>query len=173
LPVWEDVIFFSSLLLCALCGLCGKNFLLLQLGGEWQQRDVARAFDRFAEPPLVARARARHAARQNFASILYEWLKHLDLLVVDEVHALDAEPANLLLAEVLALAAAARAARAATTRATGTAALAALASPSATGESFAAWRTAAGMPFGAVCAATGGPFRARRARSRRDSGCFW
>jgi len=60
------------------------------------------------------------------------------LLVVDKVHALDTEPANFLLAEVLALAAAARAARAATTRAAGTAAFAALASPSATGESFAA-----------------------------------
>src|SRR3979490_553475 len=131
--------FFLFFLLCALCGLCGENFLVLQLGRERQQCDVACALDRFTEPPLVARARARHAARQNFASILHEWLKHLDLLVVDEVHALDAEPANFLLAEVLALAAAARAARAATTRAAGTAAFAALASPSAAaGESFAA-----------------------------------
>src|SRR3979490_135556 len=165
--------FFLFFLLCALCGLCGEYFLVLQLGRERQQRDVACALDRFAEPPLVARARARHAARQNFASILHEWLKHLDLLVVDEVHALDAEPANLLLAELLALAAAARAPRRATPRAPRTAAFAALAPPPATGVSFAAWRTAAGMSFGAVCTATGGPFRARRARSRCGSGCFW
>jgi len=85
---------FLFFLLCALCGLCGENFLVLQLGRERQQCDVACALDRFPKPPLVARARARHAARKNFASILHEWLKHLDLLVVDEVHALDTEPAN-------------------------------------------------------------------------------
>src|SRR5260221_4715822 len=115
--------------------------LALQFGGEGQQRDVARAFDRFAEPPLVARACTRHTARQNLASLLYERLEHLDLLVVDEVHALNAEPANLLLAEILALAATARAARSATWAA-GTAAIAALTSPSATGLAFSVRSTA-------------------------------
>jgi superfamily II DNA or RNA helicase len=57
-------------------------------------------------------------------------LEHLDLLIVDEVHALDAEAANLLLAEKLALSAAARATGTAwTSRATGTAFTALAATP--------------------------------------------
>jgi hypothetical protein len=80
----------------------------LELSGEGEQRDVACALDGFAEPPLVARARTCHAARQNLAALLHERLKHLDFLVIDEVHVLDAKAANLLLAEILALSAAAR-----------------------------------------------------------------
>jgi hypothetical protein len=45
-----------------------------------------------------------HAARQNFAALLHEWLEHLHFLVVDEVHFLDTEAANLFLAKILALA---------------------------------------------------------------------
>ena len=67
-----------------------------------EQRDVARPLDGFAEPALVARARAGHAARQNLAALLHERLEHLDFLVVDEVHFLDAEAANLFLAKILA-----------------------------------------------------------------------
>ncbi len=73
---------------------------------EWQQRDVARALDRFAEPPLVARADAGHAPRENLAAFLHELRQDVGALVVDEVHLLDAELADFLLAEVLALAAA-------------------------------------------------------------------
>jgi hypothetical protein len=73
---------------------------------EWQQRDVACALDRFAEPTLVARADAGHAARENFAAFLHELRQDVGALVVDEVHLLDAELADFLFAEVLALAAA-------------------------------------------------------------------
>jgi len=153
-----DCDFFLFLLLCALCVLCGENFLVLQLSRERNKRDVACALDRFAEPPLVARARARHAARQNFASILHEWLKHLDLLVVDKVHALDTRTGNLSSCGSTALAARARAARAATTRPPDRRPSRA-ASPPATGEFLRALASpSAGMPFGAVCTATGAPF---------------
>jgi hypothetical protein len=81
---------------------------------------------------------------------LHERLEHLGFFVIDEVHALDAEAANLFLAEILALAAAPRAAGSATTWATGTPAFAALASPTSTRVTFAALPTTAGMPFGAV-----------------------
>jgi hypothetical protein len=108
----------------------GVAFPALQLGGKGQQRDVTCALDRFAKPSLVARARACHPARQNLASLLYERLEHFDLLVVDEVHALDAKAANFLLPEILALAATARAARAAP-RTAGTAAFSTLTTPAA------------------------------------------
>src|SRR6202047_3076755 len=72
---------------------------------ERQQRDVAGALDGFAEPTLVARADAGHAARENFAAFLHELRQDVGALVVDEVHLLDAELADFLLAEILALAA--------------------------------------------------------------------
>ena len=86
-----------------------------------QQGDVARPLDGHAKPTLVARANARHPARQNLSALLYELRQDIRALVVDEVHLLDAELANLLLAEILALAAwpstgTARAARSTTTR---------------------------------------------------------
>src|SRR5579863_7938669 len=84
-----------------------KAFPLLQLSRERQQRDVARPLDRFAEPPLVARAGARHAARQDFSPLLHERLQLVHLLVIDEVHVIDAEAADFLLAKILALPAAA------------------------------------------------------------------
>jgi len=61
----------------------------------------------------VARADAGHAAGQNLAALLHELREDVGALVVDEVHFLDAELADFLFAEVLALAAA-RAAWAAT-----------------------------------------------------------
>ena len=78
------------------CGAAGKR----------QQRDVAGALDGHAEPTLVTRADAGHAARQNLAALLHELRKNVGALVVDEIHLLDAELADFLLAEILALAAA-------------------------------------------------------------------
>src|SRR3989454_7235091 len=52
----------------------------------------------------MPRAGTGHAPRQDLAALLHEWLKHLYLLVVDKIHPIDAEAANLLLAEVLPLA---------------------------------------------------------------------
>jgi hypothetical protein len=77
---------------------------------ERKQRDVAGALDGFAEPALVAGANAGHAARENLASLLHELREDVGALVVDEVHLLDAELADFLFAEILALTAA-RAAR--------------------------------------------------------------
>jgi len=70
-----------------------------------QQSDVARPLNGYAQPALVACANARHAARQNLAALLHELREDVRALVVDEVHLLDAELANFLLAEILALAA--------------------------------------------------------------------
>ena len=78
---------------------------------ERKQGDVARALDRFTEPALMAGANARHAARENLAAFLNELRQDIGALVVDEVHLLDTELADLLLAEILTLA---------TARATGT-----------------------------------------------------
>jgi len=72
---------------------------------EWQQSDVARTLDSHAQPALVTRANARHSPRQNLPAFLHELGKNVRAFVVDEVHLLDAELANLLLPEILALAA--------------------------------------------------------------------
>jgi len=72
---------------------------------ERQQSDIARALDGYAEPALVARADAGHAARKDFAALLHELRKDVGALVVDEVHFLDAKLADFLFAEILALAA--------------------------------------------------------------------
>src|SRR5208337_3288577 len=72
--------------------------------GKRQQRDIARALDGLAQPPLVARADAGHAPGQNLPALLHELRKYVRALVVDEVHLLDAELADFLLAEILALA---------------------------------------------------------------------
>ena len=89
-----------------LCVLCVKRFSLLQFRREGQKRDVARPLDGFAEPALVARADSGHAARKNLAALLHELREDVGTLVVDEVHLLDAELADFLFSEVLALAAA-------------------------------------------------------------------
>lgn len=74
--------------------------------GERQQRDIAGALDGFAEPALVTRADTGHAARENLAALLHELREDVGAFVVDEVHLLDAELADFLFPEVLALAAA-------------------------------------------------------------------
>ena len=53
----------------------------------------------------MARADAGHAARENFAALLHELGEDVGALVVDEVHFFDAELADFLFAEILALAA--------------------------------------------------------------------
>src|SRR6266581_4417835 len=73
-------------------------------GGKRQQSNVARALDGFAQPALVARARAGHAPRKNLAAVLHEGLEHFHLLEVNKVHTVHAEPADLLFAEELPLA---------------------------------------------------------------------
>src|SRR5467141_4592544 len=73
--------------------------------GKWQESDVARPLDGHAQPALVPRANARHTARQNLPALLHELGKNVRAFVVDEVHLFDAELANLLLSEILALAA--------------------------------------------------------------------
>jgi hypothetical protein len=116
--------------------------------GEGHQRDVAGALDGYAEPTLVARADAGHAARENLAALLHELREDVGALVVDEVHLLDAKLADFLLAEILALAARASAG---TARSTG-AAFATRATVTA------AWAVSATVATGAVTSrcATGG-----------------
>ena len=72
---------------------------------EGQQGDVARSLDGHTQPALVASAYAGHPPRQNLPALLNELRQDVRALVVDEVHLLDAELANFLLAEILALAA--------------------------------------------------------------------
>src|SRR5467141_2238220 len=69
-----------------------------------QQSDVARPLDGHAQPALMTRAHARHSPRQNLPALLHELRQDVRTLIVDEVHLLDAELANLLLAEILPLA---------------------------------------------------------------------
>jgi hypothetical protein len=102
-----------------------------------QQRDIASALDRHAEPALVTRADAGHAARKNLAALLHELRKNVRALVVDHVHLFDAELADLLLAEILTLAARASAGTTGTSRA-------AFAARTA-GTAFAAWATGAAL----------------------------
>jgi len=71
---------------------------------ERQQSDVAGALDGHTQPALVPRAHSRHAPRENFPALLHELRQDVRALVVDEVHLLDAEFANFLFAEILALA---------------------------------------------------------------------
>src|SRR6266481_6731799 len=65
--------------------------------------DVPRPLNRHAQPALVPRAHAGHPARQNFSALLHELRQNVRALVVDEIHLLHAELANLLLAEILPL----------------------------------------------------------------------
>src|SRR6266403_1537689 len=65
--------------------------------------DVPRPLNRHAQPALVPRAHAGHPARQNFPALLHELRQDVRTLVVDEIHLLHAELANLLLAEILPL----------------------------------------------------------------------
>jgi hypothetical protein len=122
--------------------------------GKRQQSDVASALDSDAEPALVTRANAGHAARKNLAALLHKLGKNVGALVVDQIDLLDTELADFLFAEKLALAAArstgpsARTTRTTftasttTTRTTFTATTAATMSSVATTArtTFAAWR---------------------------------
>jgi hypothetical protein len=102
-------------------------------------RAMLRALDGHAEPTLVPRANSGHAAGQNLAALLYELRKDIRALVVDEVHLLDTEFADLLLAKILALATARAAGSSGTSR---TATRTTFATP-ATWSAFAA---SSGMP---------------------------
>jgi hypothetical protein len=67
------------------------------------ERNVARALDGHAEPPLMTGANAGHAAGKDLPALLHELRENVGALVVDEVHLLDAKLADFLLAEILAL----------------------------------------------------------------------
>ena len=73
---------------------------------EWKQGDVTGALDGLAQPALMARTDAGHATGQYLAALLHELRENVGAFVVDEVHLLDAELADFLFAEILALAAA-------------------------------------------------------------------
>src|ERR1039458_1132026 len=79
------------------------SFLPLELRRERQQGDVARLLDGVGKAPLVRRAYARNAAGDNFSPLRHEGVKHLDVLIVDVVDLLDAEPAHLFAPEILFL----------------------------------------------------------------------
>ena len=126
-----------------------------------QQSDVASALDGDAEPTLVTRADAGHAARENLAAFLHELGKNVGALVVDEIHLFDTELADFLFAKELTLAAARAAGSAA--RTTGTAFTASAAT--AAGTTFAtatAAAVAARATMTAVSSARGTAFTARR-----------
>jgi len=72
--------------------------------GKRQQSDVAGALDGDAEPALMTRANAGHAARKNFAALLHKLRKNIGALVVDQVHFLDTKLADFLFTEELPLA---------------------------------------------------------------------
>jgi hypothetical protein len=109
--------------------------------GKRQQGNVAGALDGHAEPALVTRADAGHAAWKNFAPLLHKLGKNVGALVVDQIDLFDTELADFLLAEELPLAARpsprASAGAAGTTRSTFTA------SATTTGTTFAASTSAA------------------------------
>ena len=70
-----------------------------------QQRDIAGALDGHAQPSLVPRADAGHAAWQNLAALLHELRQNIRALVIDKIHLFDTKLADFLFAEILALAA--------------------------------------------------------------------
>jgi hypothetical protein len=151
----------------------------LNAGGaacEREQGYVAGALDGYAQPALMARADAGHAARENFATLLDELREDVGAFVVDEVHLLDTEFADLLLAEILAFAAArapwpsagtARATFTTTATAATGAAFATATAASAHGTSLRAWGSASASPW--VSASTGASgWISAFARMRRD-----
>src|SRR5205807_10223148 len=70
-----------------------------------QQSNIARALDGHAQPALVPRADARHTAGQDLAPPLHEPRQDVRAPIVDQVHLLDTELANFLLAKKLPLSA--------------------------------------------------------------------
>jgi hypothetical protein len=116
----------------------------------------------------VTGADAGHAAGKNLAAFLHELGKNVGALVVDQVYLLDAELANLLLAEKLALAAARSAGTAAGSTGTARAAFTASATP-ATGSTFATATTAmAAVPTARTAFAA-----RRRSHGRCLCCCYW
>ena len=91
--------------LCAAWDDCARGVRARGATGEGHQGDVASALDGYAEPTLMARAHAGHAARENLAALLHELGEDVGAFVVDHVHLLDAKLADFFLAEILALAA--------------------------------------------------------------------
>src|ERR1700722_4868442 len=83
----------------------GRRWGPRRAAGKRQQGDVARTLDGHAEPALVAGTNSSHTPRENLAALLDKLREDVRTLVVDEVHLLDAKLADLLLAEILALAA--------------------------------------------------------------------
>jgi hypothetical protein len=118
--------------------------------GERHQSDVAGALDGYAEPTLVARADAGHAARKNLAALLHELREDVGAFVVDEVHFFYAELADFFLAEVLALAARASAGPARATTGTAFTARTAMTAAGAVSAT-----VTAGATFATGCAAGG------------------
>src|SRR5579884_4338069 len=72
-------------------------------GCERQQRDVASLLDRSSKTTLVGRADPTQPPRHNLSALGDELRQQPVILVVDGVNLLDAELANLLPPEVLAL----------------------------------------------------------------------
>src|SRR5690242_21390466 len=70
-----------------------------------QEREEARALDRFRELPLVAGRRPGDARRDDLARLVHEVLEDLDVLVVDPLDLFRGEAAELAAAEQRALAA--------------------------------------------------------------------
>src|ERR1700752_1784603 len=64
-----------------------------------QQREEARALDRFRQLALVARGGAGNARRDDLAGLVDEILQRLDVLVVDPFDLLGGEAAELAAAE--------------------------------------------------------------------------
>src|SRR5207247_10157382 len=67
--------------------------------GVRQQRQEARALDRLGQLPLIAGRGAGDARRDDLAGLVDEVLQHLDVLVVDPLHLLGREAAELAAAE--------------------------------------------------------------------------
>src|SRR5713226_7931598 len=67
--------------------------------GVRQQREEACALDRLGQLPLVAGRGAGDARRNDLAGLVDEVLQHLDVLVVDPLHLLGREAAELAAAE--------------------------------------------------------------------------
>src|SRR4051812_47385830 len=71
--------------------MCGS---LVQVGVR-QQREETRALDRHRQLALEARRRARDAGRDDLAVLVDEILQHVDFLVVDPLHLVRSEAAEL------------------------------------------------------------------------------
>jgi hypothetical protein len=80
-----------------------SKLLLLCRSREGQQGDITRLQDSVGQTALMGRTDAGDAAGNDLTALGNERLQHADVLVVDVIDLLDAEPANLLAPEVLFL----------------------------------------------------------------------